>query len=208
MTQEIRLFVLDSRQIAELFHDYIAENGRDMCFDKSLNETGSYLSLEKGNVRAICMFSEDFSADMRDLLNRLPHTGFRNIVLTKKQVAEITEKDKTLGIEDIRFAPNDGLKVGRGGVRIMTLNETEVKQALFGQILKFVGGIFKASGDGLQIGMQVEFDGDDSQALFYYGDERLKFDFEKLRNLTYRQIKHWDFRYTNLQGKELQSVLK
>lgn len=210
--EKTKIIVLDSKQMVELLHDYIATNARKICYDKSLNETGTYIILEKYNVKMLCVFSKnnenEFVYDRYELLKRLPHTGFRNFILSNEQVQELLDGKKTLTLNQIKLEKEYRYKrVPENHIRFMILNEEETVEILFKQIFEYVGNIIGFHTTEYNAGIKIIFDGDDSALIYYCGDKPLDFNLTKLSALNFSSVSSFDFKFIELTDDEVKELL-
>ncbi len=176
----------------------------------SLNETGTYISFEKGNVRTLCTFSRNnsFIFDKCELLKRLPHSGFHNFILENKQIKDLLNSDRYLKVEDLNFAPEDCFrKVSKKCIRLLTLNESEMKEILFKQIFEVFEDMMPIIDENIIVGMKIVFDGNDSRLCFYCSNESIKYDISTLDKPIF-SITERGYKYTELSDRELSEMVK
>lgn len=205
-----KLIVLNSNQMVELLHDYIVTKARTICYDKSLNETGTQIILEKENVKMLCCFSGDngYIYDRYQLLERLPHTGFRNFIMSNKQIEQLINSDKALTLNQIEFEKEyDYKNVPKNHIRFMTLNENEMIEILFKQIFEYVGNIIGFHTTDYNAGVKINFDGDNSHLIYYCSNSVLSFNVSKLMSLNFNSISSFDYKFIELSDSELKEVL-
>lgn len=208
--ENIKMIVLDAKQIAELLHDYIATNARALCYDKSIDQTGTYVILEKNQVKMLCSFSKEnnFIFNKSELLERLPHTGFRNFIMPNKQVKELLSDNKVLALAQIKLEKEYCYKkMPKNHIRIMTLNEKEISEILIKQIFQYVGDLIGFHTTNYSAGIKINFDGDHSKLIYYFSDRVLDIDISKLTLLNFNSISSYGFKFMELTDCELKKLL-
>ena len=199
---------LKSKQIAFLLHDYVADKCKKLCFDNSIINTSTRIYFEKESPKMLCVFSNKdlIIKDKEKLLYKLPHTGLHSCVLSNKQIKNLLQSDINLTIDELDFSLKSLNKRTRKSVRVMTLNEKDMKCILFKQLFDYYAEGFDFSGNNIHIGMNLLFDETKTKAIWYCSNDNLAFDINKLDNLKYSISENEEYEYVKLTEKEIETM--
>lgn len=155
----------------------------------------------------ICDFAynNEFVYDLKKLLHKLPHSGFNAFSLSNKEIKGIMNNQFPM-IEELNFNHKKIKYIFGNCIRFMTLNEEEMIEILHKQLFEYMGDMISAHSKNCHLGININFDGSNSQLIFYGSDYAVDFDFSKLEELAFSTIKN-DFKYIELDKEKLEKII-
>ena len=153
----------------------------------------------------------------RELLSKLPHTGYQFFDMSNKQIKELLASEKPLKKSKIVFDKVEERTTAfdvlpKTTTRLLVFDETEMKEILFKKMMDFVGQLIDGfKFDSFSVGMKVDFNGEYSKLIFYCDDGTHDFDFAKI-NIDKASSKvtncGYEYRFMDVDSDELMQFTK